>query len=251
MQVDISADGRFVSFVSSQDLIGNDPFGGVLAVLPRLADRLPAARLQQHDDVSLVIRRCRTTANTWRISTPRSCPVTRATSSFTTIPKPAAYGRGVQYRQHQQRVLRGRRASSISGNGRYIAFARRALPPCSTAPLSRRSWRSTGTIRAQITVASGDSNGFGDGHSIWPKVSDDGHVLFMTYAGNLTGDFANSQIVALVVRDLQSSALTVASRRPNGTTIAVPSAYAYHAHFRRWHGGGFRGRRIRYVGRHA
>ena len=49
-----------------------------------------------------------------------------------------------------------------------------------------------------------------------PVLSDDGHVLFATFAGNLTGDFANSQISALVVRDLQSSELRVASRRPDG-----------------------------------
>ena len=80
-----------------------------------------------------------------------------------------------------------------------------------------------------ITVASGDSNGFGNGHSLYPKVSDDGHVAFMSYAGNLTGNFANSQTIALVVRDLQTSALTVASRRPNGTNIAILYGYTYYA----------------------
>ena len=47
---------------------------------------------------------------------------------------------------------------------------------------------------ATVIVASGNSYGFGDGHSIWPKVSDDGHVLFETKAGNLTDNFTNSQI---------------------------------------------------------
>ena len=78
-------------------------------------------------------------------------------------------------------------------------------------------------------VASGNSNGFGNGHSSWPKVSDDGHVVFQTSAGSLTGDFTNSQSVALAVRDFQGSALDVASRRPDGTPIAVPYGYAYHA----------------------
>jgi hypothetical protein len=43
----------------------------------------------------------------------------------------------------------------------------------------------------------------------------------MTNAGNLTGNFANGVITALVVRDLQSSELTVASRRPDGTSVAT------------------------------
>ena len=81
----------------------------------------------------------------------------------------------------------------------------------------------------QITVASGDSNGFGNGHSNCPKVSDDGHVLFMTNAGNLTGDFANGQISALVVRDLQSSELTRGLASPRRHHHCGISGYAYHA----------------------
>ena len=60
-------------------------------------------------------------------------------------------------------------------------------------------------------------------------MSDDGHVIFETRAPNLTDNFTTTQSAALVVRDLQGSDLRVASRRPNGTTIAPLSGYAYHA----------------------
>jgi hypothetical protein len=40
---------------------------------------------------------------------------------------------------------------------------------------------------------------------------------------------ADRPSTALVVRDLQGTALAVASRRPDGASIAVPVAYAYHA----------------------
>ena len=80
-----------------------------------------------------------------------------------------------------------------------------------------------------ITIASGDSNELGDEHCLYPRVSDDGHVVFMTQAGNLTGNFANSQTYALVVRNLQSSEMTVASRRPNGTHIGILYGYTDYA----------------------
>ena len=108
----------------------------------------------------------------------------------------------------------------ISGNGRYITFALRS-PTTFNGSNFTQILAIDRNNPGQITVASGGSFGFGNGNSSWPKVSDDGHVLFMTNAGNLTGDFANSASSALVVRDLQSSELTVASRRPNGTTIAI------------------------------
>jgi Tol biopolymer transport system component len=79
-------------------------------------------------------------------------------------------------------------------------------------------------------VASGDSNGFGNGNSIYPKVSDDGHVLFFTNAGSLTSDLANSINGTLVVRNLQNSDLAIAASRVNGTPVTtIGGGYDYHA----------------------
>jgi hypothetical protein len=114
----------------------------------------------------------------------------------------------------------------LSGNGRYLAFSWRAPAVFQT------NFTQVMTIDLNLgeqAVASGNSNGFGNGNSSWPKVSDDGHVIFQTTAGSFTNDFANSQTPVLAVRDFQGSALDVASRRPDGTSIAVPNGYAYHA----------------------
>jgi hypothetical protein len=114
----------------------------------------------------------------------------------------------------------------LSGNGRWLAFSWRA------PAVFQSNFTQVMTIDLNLgeqAVASGNSNGFGNGNSSWPKVSDDGHVIFQTTAGSFTNDFANSQTPVLAVRDFQGSALDVASRRPDGTSIAVPNGYAYHA----------------------
>ena len=230
MQVDISADGRFVSFVSNQDLIGDDPSGvsslylrslqtGFLrrvAVNPSSVIAYPALSSNGENmaymyttfaPASAVVNYYDAEAN-----------VTSELYRLDTSSGTAWLGQGL----------------SISGNGRYVTFAVRspALFNGSTFPQILAIDRNNPD---HITIASGGSNGFGDGGSSFPKVSDDGHVLFATVAPNLTGNVANSARTVLVVRDLQNSTLTIASRRLDGATVWTAAVYDSHAIIERWH----------------
>lgn len=71
----------------------------------------------------------------------------------------------------------------------------------------------------------------------------------MTNAGNLTGNFANGAQTVLVVGDLLSSALTIASRRADGAPVRTIPSYGYHAFSGRRRCAGFHRRRFRCVRR--
>ncbi len=226
MQLNISADGRFVSFVSNHDLIGDDPSGayslyfrslqtGFLRRVFSSTTSLVAYSAMSDNGEHLAYMYATFDPGASRnIIVHYDAEANVSTEAFS-----------IDSTNNVSYVAQG---IGISGNGRYITFALR-----SPTTLNGSNFTQILAIDqnnpGQITVASGDSNGFGNGHSSWPKVSDDGHVLFMTNAGNLTGNFANGAVSALVVRDLQSTELNVASRRPNGTSISIMSAYAYHA----------------------
>ena len=226
MQLNISADGSYVSFVSNRDLIGDDP-SGAYALYWRNVNTGTLRRA--FSSTTSLVSYSALSDNGAHIAFLHASFLPGATRNF--IARFDAESRfteevfSIDSTNNESYVSEG---IGISGNGRYITFALRS-------PTTFNGSNFTQVLAidrydaGHITVASGGSFGFGDGNSNWPKVSDDGHVLFMTHAGNLTGGFTNSQSAALVVRDLQSSELTVASRRLNGTTIAVPYAYAYHA----------------------
>ena len=144
MQLNISADGRFVSFVSSQDLIGDDPSGAyslyfrslqtgflrrvfssttTLVAYSALSDNgehmaylyatfVPGAHAQHRCSL-----RCRSQCHDEVFSI-------NSTNNVSYV------GQGI----------------GISGNGRYITFSLRS-PTMVTARISPRSWRSTGTIQ--------------------------------------------------------------------------------------------------------
>ncbi len=223
MQLNISADGRFVSFVSNQDLIGDDPSGayslyfrslqsGFLRRVYSSTTSLVAYSAMSDDGEHLAyLYATFVPGDTRNIIVHYDAEANVSTEAFSIdSTNNASYvGQGI----------------GISGNGRYITFALRS-PTTLNGSNFTQVLAIDGNNPGNITVASGGSFGFGNGNSSWPKVSDDGHVLFMTNAGNLTANFPST---ALVVRDLQSTALAVASRRPDGASIAVSSAYAYHA----------------------
>jgi hypothetical protein len=227
MHVDISADGQFISFMSSNDLIDNGPPGDFTlyfrnlqgGFLERVASTNAAgtvghSALSDSGEFLVYLYATFAPGNTRNTVVRFDAEATAYSEVFS-----------IDSTNFASYVAEG---MDISGDGRYITFPVRSPTMFNGSTFTQvvaLDRNNPGTI----TVASGDSNGFGNGHSIYPRVSDDGHVAFMTYAGNLTGNFANSQTVALAVRDLQSSALTVASRRPNGTSIAILNGYSYYA----------------------
>ena len=226
MQLNISADGSRVSFVSSQDLIGDDPSG--------------AYKLYFRDLQYGTLR---------RVYSSTTSLVSYSTMSDNGLHMAYLYGTFIPGDTHNivmhydidqdsraqvfsidstNNVSYVGQGIGLSANGQYVTFALHA-PTLFNGSAFTQVVAIDRNASGSIIVASGGSFGFGNGNSSWPKVSDDGHVLFETNAANLTDNFTNSQINALVVRDLQTSELSVASRRADGTSIAVLSGYAYHA----------------------
>jgi Immunoglobulin domain/Immunoglobulin I-set domain/ZU5 domain len=223
MQVDISADGSFVSFVSSQDLISNGPAGAPSLYLRSLQ---PGFLRRVAGDPTGVISYSKLASNGMHLvyayatfAPARNTLVDYDVESNTTTELFNMDSSGADY------MAQG---IGLSDSFRYVVFAVRsaAMFNGSTYPQILAIDRND---PGHITIASGTSNGVGDGSSIYPRVSDDGHVLFMTNAPNLTGNFANAVRTTLVVRDLQGPGLTVASRRANGTTVATITGYDYYA----------------------
>jgi hypothetical protein len=224
MQVDISGDGRFVSFVSSQALIGDEEPGAyslyfrslqtgfLRRVFSSTTTLVSYAALSDNGEHMAYLYGTFVPGQTRNIIVHYDTEANSSQEVFS-----------IDTTNNVSFVAQG---IGISGNGRYLAFSLRS-PPMFGSNFTQVM--AIDLVLGEQAVASGNSNGFGNGHSNWPKVSDDGHIAFQTTAGNLTGDFTNSQVAVLAVRDFQGSALDVASRRPNGTSIAVPYAYAYHA----------------------
>jgi len=227
MRVDISADGRWVSFVSNQDLIGNDPPGHYSLYLRSLQSGF-LRRVASSTD-STVVSYSALSDNgehmAYLYATFAPNPVRNIIVHYDAEANVTTEAFSIDSTNDASFVAQG---ISISGNGRYITFPVRS-PTMFNGSTNTQVLAIDRNNPGHLTIASGDSNGVGNGHSIHPEVSDDGHVLFMTNAGNLTGNLANGVVTALVVRDLQSSALTVASRRPNGTSVGTIYGYPYHA----------------------
>jgi len=229
MRIDISSDGRFVIFYSSQDLIGDGSpdwyslyFRDVqTGFLRRVAVTSPSTGTIGHAALSangehLAYLYATFAAGAWRNTIVHYDAEANMSANVFDIDST----NNVSY------VAQG---ISISSDGRYIAFPLRS-PSTFNGSNFTQVLAIDQNNPGHITVASGDSNGFGNGHSIYPKVSDDGRVLFYTNAGSLTGDFANAVYGTLVARNLQNSDLAIAARRANGTPVrTISGGYEYHA----------------------
>jgi hypothetical protein len=226
MQLNISADGSRVSFVSNQDLIGDDASG--------------AYKLYFRDLRYGTLRRVFSSATSLVSYSTMSDDGLHMAYMYGTFTPGDTHNNIVHYDIDQDsraqvfsidstnNVSYVAQGIGLSANGHYLTFALHA-PTLFNGSAFTQVVAIDLNGSPDIIVASGDSNGFGNGNSLWPRVSEDGHVLFETYAGNLTNNFTNSQTAAIVVRDLQSSQVSVASRRPDGTSISPLSGYNYHA----------------------
>jgi len=226
MQVNISADGSRVSFVSNQDLIGDDPSG--------------AYKLYFRDLRYGTLRRVFSSTTSLVAYSTMSDNGLHMAYLYGTFAPGDTHNYIVHYDIDQDSraqvfsidstndVSYVAQGIGLSASGKYVTFAVH-----SPALFNGSAFTQVVAIDLQaspdIVVASSGSFGFGDDNSMWPKVSEDGHVIFETKARNLTANFTNSQTAAIVVRDLRTTEVKVASRRPNGTSIAPLSGYAYHA----------------------
>jgi hypothetical protein len=87
------------------------------------------------------------------------------------------------------------------------------------------------TLTIASTGSVGSGIGMGNATSNFPKLSDDGrYVLYRTNSTNLTNNLGSPLDWAVMVRDMQTQATTVAVRRANGTPVrSVVTAYNSHA----------------------
>jgi Tol biopolymer transport system component len=219
MRLDISADGRYVIFASQYD------FSNMGELLPQVSLFL---RDTQSDQTRIVVANPsymigyaalssggRYIAYALSIGNPAPAPVqvydiqASSTAALFTVDQStnADYlGQGL----------------SISGDGRYVAFALRSQPLLgSTVPqvvvIDRND---PATLMVASTGSAGSGIGLGNGISNYPKLSDDGrYVAFSSMAANISGNVGNSLDWAVVLRDLQTQTTTVASRRADGVPV--------------------------------
>jgi hypothetical protein len=226
MQLDISADGRFVSFVSTQDLIDNGPAGayslylrsmqtGFLRRVFSSATSLVSYSALSANGEHMVYMYGTFTAPAQNIIVHYDAEANSASDLFSLDSSTGNYvGQGL----------------SISEDGRFVAFALRSVSMLgSTYPqvmvIDRMALDS---LILASTGSLGSGIGIGNQQSNFPKLSDDGrYVLFSTMAGNITENAAQLNNPVLLLRDLQTQTTSIAFRRSNGS----PShSGAYNAH---------------------
>lgn len=228
MQLNISADGRWVSFVSSLDLIGNDPPGTYALYLRSLqsgflrrvagysTSLIAYSTMSGNGEHMAYMYGTFAPAPARNIIVYYDVEANSSSEAFSIDSSGADYiGQGL----------------SISGNGRYLAFALRSQPLLgSTYPQVVAIDRTApNTLMLASTGSAGSGIGIGNHQSSYPMLSDDGrYLLFSTMAGNITENVAWQSSPVMLVRDLQAQTTSIAFRRFNGSP-ARSGAYNSHA----------------------
>ena len=212
----ISADGRWVTFTSAHDLLGNGsplPVNGLYLRdtqnnVTRLVESSAASGVFLpliSNDASRIVFGVQPNSLTQHELRSYDIASGGTVSLFTvsTATFPDGIGSGL----------------SVSDNGRYVAFSLRSaalLGGSTSTQVVVLDQNNLGTL----TIASTGVNGVGNGPSGYPVLSGDGrHVLFASNAVNVTGATDATVRTYLMVRDLVALTTKVASRRPNGTAV--------------------------------
>ena len=120
---------------------------------------------------------------------------------------------------------------SVSGDGRWVAFAQSASAGATTADRGRSSRRREPKLvlvrdlvsRTTVPVSTASRGGAPDGDSWGPAISRDGRfVAFVSEATNLAG--RRSREAGVFLRDLQARTTTLVSRTPEGDAANGRSA---------------------------
>lgn len=217
MRLDISADGRYIIFASQYD------FSNTGALLPQISLFL---RDTQSDQTRIVVANPSYAIGYAALSSGGEY-IAYALSIGNPVPAPVhVYDVEASTTATLFTLDQSTNADylgqglSISGNGRYVAFALRSQPLLgSTVPQVVVIDRDDpATLMIASTGSAG--SGMGNGTSNFPKLSDDGrYVVFSTRSSNISGNVGNSLDWALMLRDLQTQTTTVASRRANGAPV--------------------------------
>jgi Tol biopolymer transport system component len=230
MQLDISADGRYVSFVSSYTYLPNEPVTNrTLYLRDTQTDQTRIVASSPDYPVAYSALAPGGGFIAYEYSSPEFQPatvryynvetgVTSVVFSLDTTNSPDGIGQGL----------------SISGNGQFVALSIRSggLFGGSTVPqVVVVDVTTTETLMVASSGSLGSGIAIGDGSSTFPQLSDNGrYVLFQSIAPNLTAGVASSSHNMILVRDLQTQTTSVASRRPNGTPVWIGGGvYNNHA----------------------
>ena len=223
----ISANGRWVTFTSGHDLLGN---GGPLPVnglylrdtqnnVTRLVESIASSAVfvpAISNDGSRIVFGVQPNSLTRHElrSYDIASGVTVSLFTVSTVTFPDGIGSGL----------------NLSDSGRYVAFS------LHSAALLGGSTSTQVVVLDQnnpvtLTIASTGINGVGNGASGYPVLSGDGrYVLFASGAVNVTGATDATVRTYLMMRDLVAQTTRVASRRPNGTNVWTGSgAFGMHA----------------------
>ncbi|HEU4779687.1 MAG TPA: hypothetical protein VFS58_07360 [Steroidobacteraceae bacterium] len=112
-----------------------------------------------------------------------------------------------------------RQGMSVSSNGRYVAFAAVA-PDLLGSPYNHVLVADR--ITQTAVVASVNLGVLADGNSGYPEISGDGrYVMFSSIAPSLTNNLATAFTPYVVIRDIVEENTSVASLRSNGTEVSA------------------------------
>jgi hypothetical protein len=229
MRLDISADGRFIIWSSFHDMAGAGAELPYMGLFIRDMQSAQTTRVAMGSGYNIGYAAISASGEYVAYSLPQASPV-RETVWLYDAEAGATYNlfemapsNGVDYMGP---------GISVSGDGRYTAFALRSEPLLGSTVVQTVVVDRTnpGTLILVSTGSAGSGIGLGTAASSWPEISADGrHVVFTTQAPNLSGGVGNTQDMALMVRDLQTQTTSVASRRVNGTGVRTALA-AYHGY---------------------
>jgi Tol biopolymer transport system component len=214
-QLDISADGSVVIFLSAYDITGNSSNNGYYHLFYRNLQSGFSGRIAGSSEYSVAY--CALSDDGIYVAYAMGVPApgTQAVMLYDI----EASSEQPLFVFNQTDAPDGlREGMSISSDGRYIAF-------------SMISQVLLGSDKSQVVVVDRNNPGTlinasmilgepGNGHSAWPEISGDGrYVLFSSAAPSLTNNLANASQPYLVVRDIVENLTTVASRHADGTEV--------------------------------
>jgi Tol biopolymer transport system component len=215
MQLDISADGQSVIFLSGYDVTGTESNNGYYYLYHRDVQSGLTRRIAGSSEYGVAY----SALSDDGLYIAYAMGVSNSTQSIQLYDVEASSERSVFAFDASVSPAGLRQGMSISSNGRYIAFTI-AAPDLLGSPHNQVivADRNTNTY----VVASMNQGVLGNGNSGYPEISGDGrYVMFSSIAPSLTNNLATAFAPLVVVRDLVEQDTLVASLRSNGTEASA------------------------------
>jgi len=212
-QLDISADGRIVMFLSANDITGTEPNGGRTYLFYRDLQTGFSRRVSASTEYNILYSALSEDGQYIAYAS----GVSTGTQSIQLYDVEAHSSTSVFSFDVSVAPARLREGMSISSDGGHIVFA-------ITSP------ELLGSTRTQVIVVNSNTRAYGvasshlgvvgDGSSAFPEISGDGrYVMFSTAARNIINDPALPNQIYLVVHDLVGNNNSIASVRSDGSAV--------------------------------